>query len=301
MAWSIDPVNSLRFPALMDFFASTAKSNDSFIGGVAGAGYVYLGSLSEEQLQRYTTRVGQLYKEFGPEVADTYGQGNLTTIAKYSKYAAQGGMAPAAYVSQPLWSHGSYAKGAYKCPELNLFSPADGTPLICTPNSPNLFYRNRGITKGSSPASQLAARIRTAAARYEPPYFMTIYGGLSWEPGTAEGDMEFWTMLQGIMSDLGEDYVAIGASEMARLAREACNRTHVPPPVAPPAPPSCSVTNLQHDCTPHPGHPWRNSTQAVCEKLGCCWHKPGSIKSGHTCIQKEAPAGPAPTCLKPRA
>jgi hypothetical protein len=75
------------------------------------------------------------------------GQGNLTTIAKYSKYAAQGGgMAPTAYVSQPLWSHGAYARGAYRCPELNMYSPTDGTPIICTPNTPNLFYRNRGIT-----------------------------------------------------------------------------------------------------------------------------------------------------------
>lgn len=47
----------------MDFYASTAKPADSFIGGVAGAGYVYLGSLSDAQLQRYTTRVGRLYKE----------------------------------------------------------------------------------------------------------------------------------------------------------------------------------------------------------------------------------------------
>ena len=105
---------------------------------MAGAGYVYLGALNEEQLQRYTSRVGQLFKKFGPEVADTYGQGNLTTIAKYSKYAAQGGMAPSAYVTQPLWSHGAYAQGAYKCPELNLYSPSDGTPIICTPNNPNV-------------------------------------------------------------------------------------------------------------------------------------------------------------------
>ena len=71
VAWSVDPANSERFPALMDWFASTATPTDSFIGGVAGAGYVYLGSLSEQQLQRYTARVGKLYKEYGPEVADT--------------------------------------------------------------------------------------------------------------------------------------------------------------------------------------------------------------------------------------
>ena len=301
VAWSVDPVNSERFPALMDYFASTAKPTDSFIGGVAGAGYVYLGSLSEEQLQRYTARVGKLYKEYGPEVADTYGQANLTTIAKYSKYAAQGGgMAPTAYVSQPLWSHGRYAQGAYKCPELNLYSPTDGTPIICTPNTPSLFYRNRGFDNRSSPAAQLAARIRTAAARYSPPYFITIYGGLSWEPGTAKGPTEFWTMLNGIMKELGDGYAAVGASEMARLAREACNRTGLPPTPAP-TPPSCSVTVLQHDCSPYPGHPWKNSTQDVCDSLGCCWHAHGVRPSGHTCIKKEEKAQrEVPTCLSPR-
>ena len=66
----------------MDYYAVTATANDSFIGGVAGAGYVYLGALSEEQLGRYATRTGQLYARYGPTVADTYGQANLSTIAK---------------------------------------------------------------------------------------------------------------------------------------------------------------------------------------------------------------------------
>lgn len=39
-------------------------------------------------------------------------------------------MAPAAYVSQPLWSHGAYGKGAYKCAAENMYSPTDGTPII---------------------------------------------------------------------------------------------------------------------------------------------------------------------------
>ena len=105
-------------------------------------------------------------------------------------------------------------------------------------------------------------------------------------------------MLNGIMTDLGEGYVAVGASEMARLARAACNRTGLPPQ-PPPSPPSCAVAVAQKDCSPHPGQPWRNSTQAACERLGCCWHKLGVTPSGHTCIHKEAAAGPVPTCLKP--
>ena len=115
------------------------------------------------------------------------------------------------------------------------------------------------------------------------------------EPGTAKGDMEFWTMLNGIMADLGEDYVAVGASEMARLAREACKVSHSKPPSTTP---SCAVASAQLDCSPTPGKAWRNSSQVACEKLGCCWHEGGVRPSGHTCIHKETPA---PTCLKPKA
>lgn len=85
VAWSVDPVLAERFPALMDYYATTATANDSFIGGVAGAGYVYLGALTDAQLQRYAARTGQLYAKYGPTVADTYGQANLSTIANYSK------------------------------------------------------------------------------------------------------------------------------------------------------------------------------------------------------------------------
>ena len=82
VAWAVDALISVRFPALNDFFAATATSNDSFIGGVAGAGYVHLAELAEPQLERYATRAGRLFKEFMPEnpVADTFGWGNWSTL-----------------------------------------------------------------------------------------------------------------------------------------------------------------------------------------------------------------------------
>lgn len=139
------------------------------------ARYVYIGMLNEVQLQRYAGRVGRLFKEYGPEVADTYGQANLTTIAAYSKFAAQGGMAPTAYVSQPLWAYGDYAEDAYKCPSYNMFSPSDGTPIICTSHTPSLFYRNRNIDQ-KDPGADLGGRIRSLATQFEPPFFVTVYG-----------------------------------------------------------------------------------------------------------------------------
>ena len=94
-------------------------------------------------------------------------------------------------MTQPLWAYSGYAEDAYKCPSLNMYSPADGTPIICTSNKPSLFYRNRAINQ-SDPGGDLANRIRTASMEYEPPFFITVYGGLKWTAGTPNPLEEFW-------------------------------------------------------------------------------------------------------------
>ena len=58
--------------------------------------------------------------------------------------------------------------------------------------------------------------------------------------------------------------------------------------------PSCATSIAQHDCSPHPGHRWHNSSQPVCQQLGCCWHQNGTKPTGHRCIKKEAPGPPHP-------
>ena len=67
----------------------------------AGIRYVYLGALSEPQMERYATRVGEMFAAYGPKtgmVADTYGSANMSTLATYSQYAELGGSSPIAYV-----------------------------------------------------------------------------------------------------------------------------------------------------------------------------------------------------------
>lgn len=71
VAWAIDPVIAEQFPALWDYYASTASANDSFVAGVGGGGYVFLNTLDNLQFQRYTRRVGRLLKAYGPSVVDT--------------------------------------------------------------------------------------------------------------------------------------------------------------------------------------------------------------------------------------
>ena len=129
VAWAVDALLSVRFPAMMDYFAATATSNESFIGGVAGAGYVHLGALSETQLQAYATRAGEVFAEYMPEnaPADAFGWANWSSLNKYKAFAAKAGQAPGAFVAQPLTG----TQGYMKCPVLNQ-NAADGTPLICT-------------------------------------------------------------------------------------------------------------------------------------------------------------------------
>ena len=121
-------------------------------------------------------------------------------------------------------AHGSYAENAWKCPNsLNIRSTHTNTPIICTSNDPNLFYRNRGLDPDASNNGEiLADRIRNVTAPYEPPFFVLIYGGLNWQPGSTSGTLEFWTLLESVMENLGEQYEAIGADEMARLSRDVC-------------------------------------------------------------------------------
>ena len=96
-----DPVLGDQFPALWDYYASTAAANDSFVAGVGGGGYVFLNTLSPDQFQRYAQRVGRLLHDYGPGVVDTYGFADPDLLLNYSAEAAKGGVAPSAYISEP--------------------------------------------------------------------------------------------------------------------------------------------------------------------------------------------------------
>ena len=130
IAWAIDPLLAERFPALFDFYASTATQNDTFIAGTAGAGYVFLNQLSKKQLQVYGNRVGALISQYGPNVIDTYGYANLTVHENYRQAIIAGGSSPDAFVTQPNWPNVAYSP--FHCSNNSNMVLPDGTPLICT-------------------------------------------------------------------------------------------------------------------------------------------------------------------------
>eukprot|EP00931_Biecheleriopsis_adriatica_P102528 TRINITY_DN77484_c0_g1_i1.p1 TRINITY_DN77484_c0_g1~~TRINITY_DN77484_c0_g1_i1.p1 ORF type:complete len:600 (+),score=107.81 TRINITY_DN77484_c0_g1_i1:26-1801(+) len=218
VAWAINPLLAEQFPALFDYYAKTATANDSFIAGVGGAGYVFLNQLSQSHFHAYAKRAGRILQDYGPDVVDSYGFASFDLLANYSRFAAEGGKAPSAYVSQPTnWDFTFLS--SLQCPRLNNWQ-RDGTPVVCTPdNDPWLFYYADGLNK-TCPSCDLAERIKKHAEKYEPPVFVNTYGGLHWTANAQEPLKEFWTLLQDTMSKLGDEYVVIGAQEMARLARQ---------------------------------------------------------------------------------
>lgn len=72
---------------------------------------------------------------------------------------------------------------------------------------------------------------------------LSLGSGLKWTASAMSPATEFFALLHSTMANLGSDYVAIGASELARLAKAACNAT-----VPPPGPALCATANKQADC-----------------------------------------------------
>ena len=97
----------------------------------------------------------------------------------------------------------------------------DGTPLICTSGKPKLFYYSDDLNT-ECPSCDLADRIEKVAREHPPPYFVLAYGGLQAAGGAdVKSNKNFFPLLQKTIKRLGDDFITVGATEMARLAHEA--------------------------------------------------------------------------------
>ena len=86
---------------------------------------------------------------------------------------------------------------------------------------PRLFYYSGGLSS-SCPSCDLASRIEAEAKKYKPPFFVLVYGGLQAFGGSEKkSPKNFYTLLHDTIDRLGDRFVHIGATDMARLAREA--------------------------------------------------------------------------------
>lgn len=216
VSWSINPVLAEQFPALYDYFASTAGANDSFISGPGGCGYTHFEGMTDAQIKTFATRCGRLMHDYGPAIVDVYGGGTHNILSNFSRYAAAAGTAPAMYLPHPPIA-------GCNLTELDVYQP-DGTPVLCTATgntsltSLNLFYVPKHIPVGVSCVScELARRINVVA---ESNRFVSVYGGLKWKSKAVPPDREFWDLWTETIAKLDDDIVVVGAQEMTRLIRE---------------------------------------------------------------------------------
>ena len=117
------------------------------------------------------------------------------------------------YISQPTGVI-KYAYHACDQAKLDVWT-ADGTPIVCTASS-GVFYVMPSIGGGK----QLAQHINTVAGN--GTQFITTYGGLRWTTTTSNSKNDnLYTFWGDTIANLNDDIIAVGAQEMARLAREA--------------------------------------------------------------------------------
>mmetsp|Transcript_25717 Transcript_25717/g.55710 ORF Transcript_25717/g.55710 Transcript_25717/m.55710 type:complete len:136 (+) Transcript_25717:3-410(+) len=123
------------------------------------------------------------------------------------------------YISQPT---GNIHYAYHDCNSSLVSWLPDGTPLLCTNSgADDLFYIPGSMGKQSCPSCELARRINAVAAAHQPPYFITVYGGLKWTAASGSPALEFWTLWSETLAKLDSNVVPVGAQEMARLARDA--------------------------------------------------------------------------------
>lgn len=226
VAWAVDPLLGEMFPELLNFYVSSATTNDTFVAGLDGAGYVYLGSLGTHAAA-YETRAAEYSSRFHLPVVDVGVPGvksQPTTIAEIEAYVATARrrrLPPPAMFLNACGSH-------FGQPLLSWLR--DGTPVlnsVCTgpgndtSNGHYLYYYHDHLNK-TDLAGDLASHIRWARESYGvpgEPTFLLLYGGL----GSADDFFRLQTMAITLLAsiDPGGNYQVIGSAELARLARQA--------------------------------------------------------------------------------
>ena len=238
VSWAVDPYLAELFPELWNFYASNATTNDSFVAGVDGSGYVFVHGLMESgHAEAYVVRANTMMARYGINVVDVGVASNkypaVTTaeIASYKKLSNAPTSAVKTFLNACGTTYGQPVNGWLQ----------DGTPIlnsVCVgppgdTSDGHYLYYYRDHLNASDPALDLADKIRWVVRRYaipDRPFFVLAFGGL----GLYGGHDDFFLFLQRVMRHLEETspvgrrnasngwrYQAVGAQEVARLATQA--------------------------------------------------------------------------------
>jgi hypothetical protein len=189
IAWGIDPHIAEVFPALFEYYVTTAKPLDSFFAGCSGGGYCYPWHMPN--LDAYARHVRRCVTAYGPNVVDVWESG--LRLDQFQRFQS--------VLHVPCFTQQTCGAAT------NNWLP-DGTPVLSADNTLYYYELDR-----KDPVGDLQKRIERVAAAHQPPFFIVIYGGLS--PG-------IFDMVQGVQQRLPADkFEVIGADDMVALARQA--------------------------------------------------------------------------------
>ena len=197
VTWGFNPLLAQYAPAMVEYYAKTATSKDSFWVGPSGAGYTHPGAMSPSQLQLYTedTRMG----------------------------IQQLGMSPAV----DYWDSGTVFKGVLSAYASGTSAYSGVRLVTLLPNDANLsetFWLDNGMpvvrmvrelrlweNNGVSTPEVIAANIQATAAQQpgNGPKFITANSRLS--P----------TVYKAVMDLLPANFVNVGTPDFIGLAEEA--------------------------------------------------------------------------------
>ena len=138
ISWGVNPRIGREFPALLQFYAATARSNDSFFAGCSGNGYAYPFNMADN-FPAYASQAGAQLRAYGPGAMDVWPQnpridtpcapGGCLPLDDYVRYQSYANKSITLFTQPPTANNNM----------TNLWL-ADGTPLLQTTN--DLFYPN---------------------------------------------------------------------------------------------------------------------------------------------------------------
>jgi hypothetical protein len=205
VGWTLSPLLIEAAPAIAAYYARTATSNDEFIAGPSGAGYIFPSEWPDEQLDAFLERTGRFMQDMNMRVLEVLDEGTLQSSGlPLLKYLLHTGMSftnearqdsyvrvLAPYGLRGIISGAGVSNGQWKI--------VDGVPL----------YHNVGLAYNADKAFRLithAARAQTAR-----PLFLNVYL-LAWNITLAD--------VQRVIERLGAGYQVVLPGTLLRMLRE---------------------------------------------------------------------------------
>jgi hypothetical protein len=229
LSWGVDPLVGHMFPAIWEFYATTATKNDTFFAETAGAGYAwpfhFPASPHAATLEAFYTEVGELMALYGPAsgLLDLWEDDNRSKVARAIR--ASGGRIRA--VTRPPLAAGVNVGNGSAEGALNGAIQSFGgkkTPYIASARPLWYSVLNGSSNPGDDGLGELEARILGAAAALPTrPLFLSIQSlGFKAErkPLTAWGGLLAAAVAMAQRLDSSR-FEVVGADDLVALATEA--------------------------------------------------------------------------------